>query len=561
MKAVFVIPVYNHGSTLETVVQGLLQYKIPVIVVDDGNNQEQKMLIACVAQNHPQDVILVTRKKNGGKGRAMNDGVRKAAELGFSHVFQVDADGQHDVSVCSLFLQEAEKTPEDIICGYPLYDESVPESRKKGREFSNAWARFVTMNRDIKDVLCGFRVYPVAPYMELLDRHAVINSHMGYDTDILVHLSWKGLKIRSFGVPVTYPADGISNFRMVRDNIHISLTYARLCAGMIVRLPMLIARKSESPLENLHWSKQKEVVKTNRPIKFLVFLVKIIPFPVLSFFTIFVSFFYYTVSKQARLYCRLYQNQLFSFTGQKHRRVNTFAQIYSFSLTIVEKISAWSEKIHLRSIEFQDDDVSDLKKVLGEGKGAYIFTSHLGNTELLRCLATLNETGVNRNIPVTAVMDIGASQFNKTLKEINPNSAVHLVNSSEIGIETIELLQNSVNAGGLVVIGADRTSPDSPERTLSCEFLGKKALYPYGSFLLAFLLEAPVYFVFALRKKTFMLRPKYAMYVQKAKTLLSSGRKDRALKIEELCSEFVKILQKLCILYPYQWYNFYNYWQ
>lgn len=313
--------------------------------------------------------------------------------------------------------------------------------------------------------------------------------------------------------------------------------------------------------ENAHWSEQREVVKTNRPIKFLVFLVRIIPFPVLSFFAIFVSFFYYVCSKQARIYCRMYQEQLFLYTGEKVRKINSFAQIYSFSLCIVEKISAWSEKIHLKSIVFQNDDVNDLKKMLGEGKGAYIITSHLGNTELLRCLATLNETGVKRKIPVTAIMDIDASEFNKTLKEINPNSSINLINASEISVDTIEVLQESVNNGGLVVIGADRTSPSSPGRVVSCDFLGKKAKYPYGSFLLAFLIDAPVYFVFALRKKTMMFTPKYNMYVYKSRTDFKVSRKERSCKIEALCVEFVKMLEKLCILYPYQWYNFYNYWQ
>lgn len=243
MKCAFVIPVYNHGATLEDVVSRLLQYNLPVIVVDDGNDALNKNLISQVVQKHADAVIIVNRTKNGGKGRAMNDGVRKADELGFTHVFQIDADGQHDSDVCSLFLQEAEKTPDAVICGFPEYDDSVPEKRRKGREFSNIWARFVTLNKDIKDVLCGFRIYPVKPYVELLHHHAIINSHMGYDTDILVHLSWKGLKIRSFSVPVTYPKDGVSNFRMVRDNIHISLTYARLCIGMLFRLPVLVFRR------------------------------------------------------------------------------------------------------------------------------------------------------------------------------------------------------------------------------------------------------------------------------------------------------------------------------
>ena len=312
------------------------------------------------------------------------------------------------------------------------------------------------------------------------------------------------------------------------------------------------------------WYEQKEVIKTNRPVKFLVFLVRILPLPVLAFFTPIVGFFYYVFSGQARIYCRQYQKQLYFFSGQKSKRVNTFAQIASFALCIVEKISAWSGKIHLKDIVFQNDDVEELKMFLGEGKGAYIMTSHLGNAELLRCLATLNETGVRRNVEVTAVMDIEASEFNKTLREINPDSAIHLVNASEISIDTIGQLQESVKNGGLVVIGSDRTSPSSPERTVPCDFLGRRAMFPYGSFLLAFLINAPVYFVFAARQKTFMLCPRYDMYVYRAKSLSESKavpRAERHAKIEELCFEFVKILENLCILYPYQWYNFYNYWQ
>jgi len=44
-------------------------------------------------------------------------------------------------------------------------------------------------------------------------------------------------------IKVSYPPDGISNFRMIRDNIRISWTFTRLSAGMILRLPLLIMRK------------------------------------------------------------------------------------------------------------------------------------------------------------------------------------------------------------------------------------------------------------------------------------------------------------------------------
>lgn len=241
MNCAFVIPVYRHGSTLEDVVKSLLPYKLPIIVVDDGNEAEEAALIAQVAERH-SEVIIVKHAKNGGKGAAMTSAVRKAQELGFTHVFQIDADGQHDVSCCGFFLDAAQKNQETLICGYPLYDSSAPVLRLNGRKFSNAWARFVSWNYRIVDSLCGCRIYPVKPYSELLRHHAVIDSRMGYDADILVRLLWKGVKLISLPVKVTYAKDGVSNFRMVRDNVHISVTYARLCVGMILRLPILVFR-------------------------------------------------------------------------------------------------------------------------------------------------------------------------------------------------------------------------------------------------------------------------------------------------------------------------------
>ena len=242
MNVAFVIPVYRHGSTLESVITSLLPYSRPFIVVDDGNTASDLEYINEVEKKY-SDVHVVHLKKNCGKGKAMTQGVKKAFELGFSHVFQIDADGQHLASDCKAFIEAAEKNPECLINGVPVYDESAPSLRKSAREFSNNWARIVSWSSNIKDVLCGFRIYPVKPYIALLRRFAWINRRMGYDVDILVHLLWSKVHLVNLPVHVTYPADGISNFRMVRDNIGISLTFTRLCIGMILRFPILLFRK------------------------------------------------------------------------------------------------------------------------------------------------------------------------------------------------------------------------------------------------------------------------------------------------------------------------------
>ena len=241
IKLGFVIPVYNHGSTVGSVVRSLAVSGRPIIVVDDGNDAANKMQIRAAVDSCPL-AVLVEREKNGGKGKAMTSGVLKAHELGLTHVFQIDSDAQHDALRALFFIEAAEENPSCLICGTPVFDESVPRSRKKGREISNRWARFVSLSDEIVDAMCGFRIYPVAPYCRLLTHRAWVDARMGYDADILVHFVWSGVHIKSYPVRVTYPADGISNFRMVRDNIRISLSFTKLFLGMIVRLPVLTFR-------------------------------------------------------------------------------------------------------------------------------------------------------------------------------------------------------------------------------------------------------------------------------------------------------------------------------
>ena len=240
----FVIPVYNHGAALESVVKKLVQYNFPIIVVDDGNDEKNKAFINDVAARYSL-VTLIVHPKNKGKGEAVKSGVLKAEQLGLTHILQIDSDGQHDAGRIPQFLELSKQNPKAIICGYPVYDETAPRYRMIARKISNVWIHIVsfTTSHQVRDALIGFRIYPVEPYCIVLRRHSIIDSHMGYDIDILVHLLWRNVPVISEAVEVHYPEDGVSNFRAVRDNLHITFTYARLCIGMVIRLPILIKRK------------------------------------------------------------------------------------------------------------------------------------------------------------------------------------------------------------------------------------------------------------------------------------------------------------------------------
>jgi len=233
--------VYRHGKTACALAERLASSSLPVIVVDDGNGAEDRACLAECAAKTP-GVALVRLETNSGKGGAVTAGIGKAAELGLTHVLQIDADGQHDIEKTAFFLEESARHPGMVICGYPEFDASAPRSRVTGRKISTFWAAIVTLSTDLKDTNCGFRVYPVDASLRVT-KTPFMNRRMAFDTEILVRLYWKEVYPLFYPIKVNYPLDGISNFRMVGDNVGISMVFTRLCIGMMLRLPLLIFRK------------------------------------------------------------------------------------------------------------------------------------------------------------------------------------------------------------------------------------------------------------------------------------------------------------------------------
>ncbi len=213
------IPVYNHHKVLEEIVTGLESLDLPVILVDDGSDAECARALDTLAARHAK-ACLVRRAENGGKGAAVVSGLYTADNMGFTHVIQIDADGQHDLTKVTEFLEVARANPQALVCGYPVYDRSVPLSRLWGRELTNFWVHVNTGSKLLKDAMCGFRVYPLAGTLKVLP--TVKTRRMDFDPDIAVRLIWSGMPVVNRPVGVTYPKDGISHFRAFSDNVRIS---------------------------------------------------------------------------------------------------------------------------------------------------------------------------------------------------------------------------------------------------------------------------------------------------------------------------------------------------
>lgn len=239
-----VVPVYRHAAAAARLADRLAAFGLPAIFVDDGNTPDEAQAIARIGSDHGF-VTVVRRAANGGKGAAVLEGLRAAAAAGHTHALQIDGDGQHDTADIPRFVEASRREPEALVAGAPCFDASAPLGRRIGRTISQVCVWAETLSLDIRDPMCGYRVYPVAATLRAADS-PWLGRRMDFDIEILVRLHWLGVPFRSIPTAVTYPQGGVSNFRMLRDNWLISAMHTRLLLGMAGRL--LTGRLPARPL-------------------------------------------------------------------------------------------------------------------------------------------------------------------------------------------------------------------------------------------------------------------------------------------------------------------------
>lgn len=231
-----VVPVYDQPARLEGVVASLRQMGLPVVVVDDGSHEPTKSLCDRIAAPL---VKVVHHAVNQGKGGAVITGFKTAAKAGYTHVLQIDADGQIDLSVVPVLVRLAQKHPSALVCGYPRFDASAPLARRFGRRLTNFWCAVNSLSISFEDAMCGLRVYPLDAALAVCE-NAHVGRRMDFDPEILVRLLWAGLRVKNVPVAVTYPTDGVSHFRPLGDNVRISWMHTKLFLQMATRFPIIV---------------------------------------------------------------------------------------------------------------------------------------------------------------------------------------------------------------------------------------------------------------------------------------------------------------------------------
>lgn len=543
------IPCYNHGAMLASVLARLAPFNLPVIVVDDGSDARTKQHIA--ALDAPQLQVL-TLPHNQGKGAAVIAGLRAAAAAGFSHALQLDADGQHQVEDTPRMLAEAERYPHCLISGQPQYDASIPKSRLYGRYITHFWVWVETLSFSLKDSMCGFRVYPLAASLELCDRRP-IGQRMDFDTEIMVRLYWQGTPSRFIRTRVTYPPSGVSHFDALHDNLRISWMHTRLFFGMLPRIPQLLSRRRQQA----HWAATPER-RGQWGLRFMLWLYQRagrLPFILLLWPVVAV---YWLSGRAARAASQQWLTRVQAVAHQQQialpQPLSSYRHFLRFGNSMLDKVASWRGDLQWgRDIDFAPGAETVIRAA--EGKGQLILASHLGDIEACRAMAK-QVSGLVIN---ALVFTDNAQRFRAVLESIAPQAGVNLLPVSDIGPDTAILLQQKLDAGEWVAIVGDRTAVQrqrgGERRVVWSEFMGQPAPFPQGPFVLAAALRCPVLLMFALRQQG-----KLRVHCEAFDDPLPLPRNGRQQALQAAVDRYAARLQHHALLAPLDWFNFYDFW-
>ncbi|MFM4922869.1 glycosyltransferase family 2 protein [Aeromonas dhakensis] len=561
MNPCLLIPCYNHAGPLAAVLARLAEFELPCLLVDDGSEPVAAAALDALAAQHPW-VSLLRHPHNQGKGGAVMTGLRRAHELGFSHALQVDADGQHDLTDLPALLAEARQHPAALVSGRPLYDDSVPKGRLYGRYITHVWVWIETLSFAIKDSMCGFRVYPLAPTCALLER-VTLGRRMDFDTEVMVRLHWAGVPMRFVPTRVIYPVDGRSHFRLFRDNLDISWMHTRLVCRLLWDLLLRLCRwpaRLGARLTRLwrerrtHWSRTPErgsllgmqiMLASYRLLGRRGF--SLLLYPVIGYF--------WLTGRVQREASRAYLARLETFANAQGVALpaeprSSFRHFLRFGEAALDKLAGWRGDITEQEVELVGAE--HYQAAINSGKGVLLLGSHLGDLELCRALGSRKQ-GLRIN---ALVFTRHAARFNALLKQINPDSHLNLIQVQELGADTAILLKEKLEQGEWVVIVGDRTSVTREKRVIWADFLGTPAPFPLGPFVLSSVLGCPVYLMFGLKEQG-----RFRVHFEPFADGQPLPRQGRQQILASRVQAYADRLQHHCLRAPLDWFNFFDFWQ
>jgi predicted LPLAT superfamily acyltransferase len=274
-----------------------------------------------------------------------------------------------------------------------------------------------------------------------------------------------------------------------------------------------------------------------------------LPFRIVLFPVVLVFWLVDSNSRRASLEYLTRLQQATGAIGHVPGRRDTLRHFFAFAETILDKLLAVGGRYRFDTLRFTGR--AGLQEQIRSGRGALLVTAHVGCLEMCQALAD----GPRLKLTVL-VHTLHAQRFNRILERLSPGRAVSLLQVSELTPATAVLLSERIERGEFVAIAGDRVPLEAGRASsVDVPFLGHLAPFPTGAYMLAALLKCPLVMMGCIRQGDV-----HEIVFQRLADEVRLPRADRRAACVSYATEFAQRLERLLARAPYEWFNFFSFW-
>ena len=263
---------------------------------------------------------------------------------------------------------------------------------------------------------------------------------------------------------------------------------------------------------------------------------RLLLYPICVYFLIF--------SVKTRAASRKYLRKVLA---REPRITDLFRHYHTFAATILDRVFLLNDRYADFDVRVHGKEIVDGMNAHGEG--CFLLGAHLGSFEIIRALG--RETKVP---PINLVMyEENARKLNSVLRAINPDLALQVIALGKV--DSMLKVEAALERGEFAGMLGDRSI--AGEGTVKHDFFGEQATFPLGPFRIAMLLQRPIVLMFGL----YHGGKRYDIHFELLADMRRLERSQRELALDRALTGYLERIEHYCRLYPYNWFNFYDFWQ
>jgi predicted LPLAT superfamily acyltransferase len=234
--------------------------------------------------------------------------------------------------------------------------------------------------------------------------------------------------------------------------------------------------------------------------------------------------------------------------GRRPRFIDRLRHYHTFGACILDRVYLLNDQLELFDVSLHGEDIA---LSMLDGSGCFLFGAHFGSFEIPRALGH-RQAGLKLSL---LMYEENARKINSALAAINPALTLEVIALGQPG--SMLAVEQRLDQGHAIGILADRGLSIGDEEHLSVDFLGRAVRFPLGPFRLASLLKRRVILMIGLYRGG----NRYDVHFEPLADFRATERADRAAAVEAALRLYVARLEHFCRLAPYNWFNFYEFWQ